>query len=92
MPNRAYSELGSLIIRDFTGDRELLEQDIVREARNRGAEGAWIQGRSVRKDPGITTQSVGSRGQTARTGEIQSDFVIVEVLLFNYVYTNEGGQ
>lgn len=91
-PRYPYDILGTLVVRDFTGNIEdpnfrlLLE----REARERGAEGIWIERKSLNRETLLRSQSTssrhpygGGRGGTP-AGELTGKIGTVRAILFNY--------
>lgn len=92
-PERPIQILGKLVFRGFAGD--LRDAGFLRkvrqEAAERGAEGAWITSRSIRRQSAFETTSVNPRMKTRQpTGRIQSRVSIVKIILFNYASRPEG--
>ena len=89
-PERPYGRLGVLVVRDYSGDlnSENFQTRIRREARSRGASGAWILGVQVTEQTAFEGSTVPTGRGAARdrhpTGSLRSRVGVVRVLLFNY--------
>jgi hypothetical protein len=91
MPSRDFVRLGTLIIRDFTGeidDRSFINT-VKKRSKELGAEGAWIRRKSLRDS--VTYRSVPNNDTRPyveqkyyQQGEISSQLGIVEIVLFNF--------
>ena len=91
-PIENFSTLGTLIIHDFSGNIQepSFQAAIKREAKKRGAEGAWIAKIQLKKTVRLQGgASSGSRNYMQNnyysTGQIEGMMGIVEVILFNYL-------
>ena len=87
-PPKPFHKLGTLVFRDFTGDirDESFIRKIESEAEKRGAEGAWIAYRALRRHTAYQTAARDRhRGQTMPTGSMGGSVGIVKVILFNHV-------
>jgi hypothetical protein len=91
-PGTDMEPLGTLLIRDFSGDLndpQFLSY-IKREARKRGAPGAWIQERRLSKVDSFHADHSGGRQNSIERNEsrggtiLKTDLGIVSVLLFTY--------
>ena len=86
-PERAFQKLGTLVFKDFSGDSrsESFRDRLRREARERGAQGVWIAGRSLHHTGGFQTETRERRsGRRGPTGSIKGRVGILRIILFNY--------
>ena len=89
-PNAAFTTLGTLIIHDFSGNilEPSFQSAIKREARKRGAQGAWISKIKLKKTVRFqSTAPSNTRSYMQNnyygSSQIQGTIGIVEVVLFN---------
>lgn len=88
-PNPPYHRLGVLVIRDYTGDlaNPNFLARVRREARRRGASGAWIQRSRIYEqttfNANTRTRRQGSAGVPQGSGSLRGQIGVVRIILFN---------
>ena len=95
-PERPYSRLGLLVVRDYTGDlrSDNFSTRIRREARKRGAEGAWILTTQLSEQTTFEGSTVATGRGAAHdrhpSGSLRTKVGLVRILLFNYAEKDQG--
>ena len=91
-PREEFSILGTLVVHDFSGNilEPSFQSAIKREAKKRGAEGAWISKITLNKAIQFQGRSMSNsrsymQNNYYNTGEIRGTIGIVEVVLFNFL-------
>ncbi|MDH5655326.1 MAG: hypothetical protein OEZ34_05430 [Spirochaetia bacterium] len=89
-PKEGFITLGTLIVHDFSGNilDPAFQSAIKREAKKRGAEGAWISKiklkKTVRLQGSAPMQSNYMQNNYYNQSQIQGTIGIVEVVLYNW--------
>lgn len=86
-PEREYTELGTLVIRNYSGDLrdETFLAFLRSEIRKRGGHGGWVQDRRYHRQVHYQTQSTSARRPGAASvpgGEIASQVAVIRIVIY----------
>jgi len=94
-PKKPINELGQLTLRDFSGDIHdpAFQKSIRRQAKKRGAEGAWISKIQTKETVRLQSRTDYNRRNYMQnnyygTSQVKGEMNIVEIILFNYIETD----